>query len=37
LAKLAVDPFPMTPAEFQKYVADEIAANGKLIKVAGVR
>lgn len=37
LAKLAVDPFPMTPGEFQKYVADEIAANGKLIKAAGVR
>ncbi len=34
LAKLAVDPFPMQPAEMDKFVADEIAANGKLIKAA---
>jgi tripartite-type tricarboxylate transporter receptor subunit TctC len=32
LAKLAVDPWPMTSAQFDKYVADEIAANGKVIK-----
>ena len=34
LAKLAVDPFPMQPAEMDKYVVDEIAANGKVIKPA---
>ena len=34
LATLAVDPFPMTPAVMDKFVADEIAANGKLIKAA---
>ena len=34
LAKLAVDPFPMKPAEMDKYVVDEIAANGKVIKPA---
>jgi tripartite-type tricarboxylate transporter receptor subunit TctC len=37
LEKLAVDPFPMQPAEFDKFVAAEIEANGKLIKAAGVR
>jgi len=34
LEQLAVDPMPMTPAEFDKYVAEEIAANGRLIKAA---
>ncbi len=34
LEKLAVDPFPMQPAEMDKFVADEIAANGKLINAA---
>ena len=37
LEKLAVDPFPMQPAEMDKYVADEIAANGKLIKAAAAK
>jgi len=37
LAQLAVDPMPMTPADFNKYVVDEIAANGKLVKAAGIR
>jgi tripartite-type tricarboxylate transporter receptor subunit TctC len=37
LAQLAVDPMPMKPAEFDKYVADEIEANGKLIKAAGIK
>lgn len=37
LAQLAVDPMPMTSAEFNRYVADEIAANGKLVKAAGIR
>jgi|SRR5215813_5477297 len=37
LAQLAVDPMPMMPGDFDKYVAAEIEANGKLIKAAGVR
>jgi len=37
LAQLAVDPMPMAPADFNKYVVDEIAANGKLVKAAGIR
>jgi tripartite-type tricarboxylate transporter receptor subunit TctC len=37
LAQLAVDPMPMTPTEFDKFVADEIVANGKLIKAAGAK
>jgi tripartite-type tricarboxylate transporter receptor subunit TctC len=37
LATLAVGPFPMTPSEFNAFVAAEIEANGKLIKAAGVR
>ena len=36
LKKLAVDPLPMTPAELDKFVASELAANGKLIKAAGI-
>ncbi len=37
LRQLAVDPLPLTPAEMDKRVADEIAANGKLIKAAGIQ
>jgi tripartite-type tricarboxylate transporter receptor subunit TctC len=37
LAQLAVDPLPMTPKEFDKRVADELAANGTLIKAAGIK
>ncbi len=37
LRQLAVDPMPMTPAEMDRFVADEIAANGKLIKAAGIQ
>ena len=36
LKKLAVDPMPMTPAEIDKFVASELASNGKLIKAAGI-
>jgi len=36
LKKLAVDPMPMTPAEMDKFVASELASNGKLIKAAGI-
>jgi tripartite-type tricarboxylate transporter receptor subunit TctC len=34
LAQLAVDPLPMTPEQFDKYVAADLAANGKLFKAA---
>jgi tripartite-type tricarboxylate transporter receptor subunit TctC len=37
LAQLALDPMPMKPAEFDKFVADEIAANGKLVAAAGIK
>jgi tripartite-type tricarboxylate transporter receptor subunit TctC len=37
LKQLAVDPMPMTPPEMDKFVAREIAANGKLIKAAGIQ
>jgi tripartite-type tricarboxylate transporter receptor subunit TctC len=36
MKKLAVDPMPMTTAEMNKFVADELASNGKLIKAAGI-
>jgi tripartite-type tricarboxylate transporter receptor subunit TctC len=32
LAQLALDPLPMTPDQFDKYVADELAANRKLFQ-----
>jgi tripartite-type tricarboxylate transporter receptor subunit TctC len=34
LAQLAVDPLPMTPDRFDEYVADELAANGKLFQAS---
>jgi tripartite-type tricarboxylate transporter receptor subunit TctC len=37
LKQPAVDPMPLTPAEMDKFVAAEIAANGKLIKAAGIQ
>jgi len=37
LKQLAVDPMPLTPAEMDKFVANEVAANGKLIKAAGIQ
>jgi tripartite-type tricarboxylate transporter receptor subunit TctC len=37
LKQLAVDPMPMTPAEMDTYVAGEIAANGQVIKAAGIQ
>jgi tripartite-type tricarboxylate transporter receptor subunit TctC len=37
LAQLAVDPMPMTSAEFNRYVVDEIAANAQLVKAAGIK
>lgn len=37
LRKLAVDPLPMTPDAMDRFIAAEIAANGKLIKAAGIQ
>jgi len=37
LKQLAVDPMPMTPAEMDKFVESELAANEKLIKAAGIK
>jgi tripartite-type tricarboxylate transporter receptor subunit TctC len=37
LKQLAVDPMPMTPAEIDEFVVNELAANGKLIKAAGIK
>ena len=37
LKQLAVDPMPLTPAQIDKRVAEEIVANGKLIKAAGIQ
>jgi tripartite-type tricarboxylate transporter receptor subunit TctC len=37
LRQLVVDPMPMTPAEMDRFVAGEIAANGRLIKAAGIQ
>lgn len=36
MKKLAVDPMPMTTAEMDKFVAADLANNGKLIKAAGI-
>jgi tripartite-type tricarboxylate transporter receptor subunit TctC len=37
LKQLAVDPMPLSPAQIDKRVADEIVSNGKLIKAAGIQ
>ena len=37
LKQLAINPMPMTPAEMDKHVADELSANGRLIKAAGIK
>ncbi len=37
LRQLAVDPMPLSPVEMDRFVAEEIAANGKLIKAAGIQ
>jgi tripartite-type tricarboxylate transporter receptor subunit TctC len=37
LRQLAVDPMPMTPVEMDRFIAGEIAANGRLIKAAGIQ
>jgi hypothetical protein len=37
LKQLAVDPMPLTPAEMDRFVVEEIAANGRLIRAAGIK
>jgi tripartite-type tricarboxylate transporter receptor subunit TctC len=37
LKQLALDPMPLTSAQFDKHVVDEIAANEKLIQAAGIK
>ncbi len=37
LAKIGAEPYTMTPAEFDKYIADEVTAMNKLIKAAGMK
>ena len=37
LAKLGVEPFPMTPAQMDAFVAHEIAENLEVIKAAGIK
>jgi tripartite-type tricarboxylate transporter receptor subunit TctC len=37
LRHLLVDPMPMTPAGMDRFLAEEIAANGRLIKAAGIQ
>jgi tripartite-type tricarboxylate transporter receptor subunit TctC len=36
LRQLAVDPMPLAPAEMDRFVASEVAANGRVIKEAGI-
>ena len=37
LAKLAVQPMPMTPAQFNDYVRKELEQNAALVKAAGIK
>jgi tripartite-type tricarboxylate transporter receptor subunit TctC len=37
LAKLGIEPFPMTPAEMDAFVAQEIAENLELVRAAGIK
>ena len=37
LKQLVVDPMPLSPTAMDKFVADEVAANGRLIKAAGIQ
>ena len=37
LAKLGAEPLPMTSGEFDTYIHDELAANQRLIKAAGLK
>ncbi|MBQ1762434.1 MAG: tripartite tricarboxylate transporter substrate binding protein, partial [Aquincola sp.] len=35
-AKLGADPWTLQPEQFDQYIKDEIAANAKLVKAAGL-
>ena len=37
LTKLGIEPFPMTPAQMDAFVAREIAENLEVIKAAGIK
>ena len=37
LAKLGAEPMPMSPEQFDAYIQDELAANAKIVKAAGVK
>jgi tripartite-type tricarboxylate transporter receptor subunit TctC len=37
LSALGVEPMPMSPAEFEAYVRNEIASNANLVKAAGIK
>jgi tripartite-type tricarboxylate transporter receptor subunit TctC len=37
LRQLAIDPMPLTPVEMDRFVASELAANGKVIQAAGIQ
>jgi tripartite-type tricarboxylate transporter receptor subunit TctC len=37
LKQLAINPMPMTPAEMDKYIVTELAANERVIKAAGIK
>jgi tripartite-type tricarboxylate transporter receptor subunit TctC len=37
LAKLGAEPMPMTPDQFDAFIRDEMSANEKLIKAAGIK
>jgi tripartite-type tricarboxylate transporter receptor subunit TctC len=36
-AKLGAEPMPMTPEQFDAYIRDELAANAKIVKAAGIK
>jgi len=33
----AAEPAPFTPAQFKKYVADEVRAWGEVVRAAGIK
>ena len=36
LAKLGIEPMPLTPEQFDKMIQDELVANAALVKAAGI-
>ena len=37
LSKLGAEPMPMSPEQFDAYIREELAANAKIVKAAGVK